>query len=260
MPRDLGAPRSESQPSGLNARLPGPGTIPKLSGLKILSPSRSANDRTDPQNRAGRWTEEPLGLVRLVVGTIALAWTLIAILLAITGADPRALQLVGALWAIYGLTVAFLSGVLEPVIDGFFHLVSNSGTMRVAGGYSAIETLAARGHFQAAADAYAERARNTGQRVDATLRRAALLSGPLGQPETAAIELDNLRAGGRLRARDDFRVGLALVELYEQDLKDPGRAMAELRRLIDRYPTGQGARRLRVALAGLKAERFPDQT
>ena len=58
------------------------------------------------------------------------------------------------------------------------------------------------------------------------------------------------------RPRDDFRVGLALVELYEDDLKDPGRAMAELRRLIDRYPTSQGVRRLRVALASLKSERF----
>jgi hypothetical protein len=224
--------------------------------LKIFSPARSAIDRVDPRgDRAGRWTEEPLGLVRLVVGTIALVWTLIAVLLAVTGADQRALQLVGALWAIYGLTVGFLSGVLEPVIDGFFHLVSSSGVVRVGGGYSAIETLAARGHLQAAADAYAERARNKAHRVDATLRRAALLSGPLDQPETAAIELDNLRAAP-LRPRDDFRVGLALVELYEQDLKDPGRAMVELRRLIDRYPTAQGARRLRVALANLKAERF----
>jgi TolA-binding protein len=46
------------------------------------------------------------------------------------------------------------------------------------------------------------------------------------------------------------------VELYEHDLKDPGRAMAELRKLIDRYPTAQGARRLRVALSNLKSERF----
>jgi hypothetical protein len=225
--------------------------------LSLLSPFRSVIKRANaPVGRADRWTEEPLGLVRLVVGTIALVWTLIAVLLALTGADPRSLQLVGALWAIYGLVVGFLSGILEPVIDGFFHLVSNFGIVRVGGGYSAIETLVARGHVQAAADAYAERARNKPQRVDATLRRAALLSGPLGQPETAAIELDNLRAGGPLRPGDDFRVGLALVELYEHDLKDPGRAMAELRRLIDRYPTAQGARRLRVALAGLKAERF----
>jgi hypothetical protein len=229
--------------------------------LKISSPIRSAIDRADLRaDRAGRWTEEPLGLVRLVVGTIALVWTLIAILLAVTGADPRVLQLVGALWAIYGLTVGFLSGVLEPVIDGFFHVVSNFGIVRVGGGYSSIETLVARGHVQAAAEAYAERARDKAQRVDATLRRAALLSGPLGQPETAAIELDNLRATGSLRPRDDFKVGLALVELYENDLNNPGRAMAELRRLIDRYPTAQGARRLRVALASLKSERFRNST
>lgn len=191
-----------------------------------------------------------------MVGTIALVWTLIAVLLAFTGADPRALQLVGALWAIYGLTVGFLSGVLEPVIDGFFHLVSNAGLTRVGGGYSAIDTLVARGHLEAAAEAYAERARNKSERVDATLRRAALLAGPLAQPETAAVELDNLRVARRLGDRDDFRVGLALVELYEHDLNDPGRAMVELRRLIDRHPTARGARRLRVALASLKAERF----
>jgi hypothetical protein len=225
--------------------------------LSLFSPSRSEIDRTGPRlGRADRWTEEPLGLVRLVVGTIALVWTLIAVLLAVSGTDPKALQLVGALWAIYGLTVGFLSGVLEPVIDGFFHLVANAGLMRVGGGYSAIETLVARGHPEAAAQAYAERARNKSDRVDATLRRAALLAGPLGQPETAALELDNLRSAHRLGSRDDFRLGLALVELYEHDLSDPGRAMKELRRLIDRYPTARGARRLRVALAGLKSERF----
>ena len=224
--------------------------------MKLPASIRSAIDRPLSIERAHRWTEEPLGLVRLVVGTIALVWTLIAVLLAITGADPGALELVGALWAIYGLTVGLLSGVLEPVIDGLFRAVSNFGIMRVGGGYSAIETLASRGHFQAAADAYAERGRNKSERVDATLRRAALLAGPLNQSETAVIELDNLRRAHHLKPRDDFRVGLALVELYEHDLKDPGRAMAELRRLIDRYPTAQGARRLRVALASLKSERL----
>jgi hypothetical protein len=62
-----------------------------------------------------------------------------------------------------------------------------------------------------------------------------------------------------LSRRDDFRVGLALVELYEHHLADPGRAMAELRRLIDRYPTAQGARRLRNALADLKAQRYASE-
>jgi hypothetical protein len=194
-------------------------------------------------------------LVRLVVGMFALLGTLIAIVLGLSG-NPLALELVGALWAIYGLVVGFTSGVLEPVIDGLFHVLTNIGLMRAGGGYSAIETLVQRGNLAAAAEAYAERARNPNERVDATLRRAKLLAESLSSAETAALELDNLRDVAPLSNRDDFRVGLALVELYEGHLADPGRAMAELRRLIDRHPSARDARRLRTALAELKAERF----
>ena len=206
----------------------------------------------DPSYRA---TENPLGLVRLVVGSIALIGTILVVILALVTRDPRTLELVGALWAVYGLTVGFLFGVLEPAIEGLFQLLGNVGLVRAGQGYSSIETLVARGHIAAAADAYAERARNHAERAEATLRRAALLAGPLQEPETAAVELDNLRTAP-LSKRDDFRVGLALVELYEHHLADPGRAMAELRRLIDRYPTAQDARRLRTALAELKAARY----
>jgi hypothetical protein len=212
----------------------------------------------EPGNQAGTvppWTEEPFSLVRFVVGAIALLGTLLAAALALATRDRRMLELVGALWAVYGLTVAFLSGVLEPVIDGVFQLMANVGLMRAGGGYSAIEALAARGHSQAAVDAYAERARNPAERVEATLRGAALLAGPLAQPESAAVELEGLRSH-RLSSREDFQVGLALVDLYEHRLGDPGRAMAELRRLIDRYPTSRGARRLRSALSALKSQRF----
>lgn len=218
----------------------------------------------DPLERAGRepgtrqrWTEEPLSLVRVAVGAVALLCTALAIVLAIVTHDPRMLELVGALWAIYGFTIGFLSGVLEPVIDGLFRLFTNIGLVRAGGGYSAIETLAVRGHYQAAAEAYAERAQNPAERVEATLRRAALLAGPLAEPETAATELDSLRAH-RLSSRDDFRVGLALVDLYDHRLRDSGRAMGELRRLIDRYPTARDVRRLRTVLSRLKAERYAD--
>jgi hypothetical protein len=77
----------------------------------------------------------------------------------------------------------------------------------------------------------------------------------LAEPETAAVEVEGLRSHP-LSGRDDFRVGLALVDLYDHHLNDPGRAMVELRRLIDRYPTASGARRLRAALSALKSQRF----
>jgi hypothetical protein len=217
-------------------------------------------EQTTEKSGTGKpWTEEPFSLVRVAVGTVALLSTILAVVLAIVTRDPRMLELVVALWAVYGLTVGFLSGVLEPVIDGLFHLLINVGLMQVGGGYSAIETLEVRGHHQAAADAYGERARNPAERVEATLRRSALLAGPLQEPGAAAVELDALRAH-QLSGRDDFRVGLALVDLYEHRLNDPGRAMGELRRLIDRYPTARGARRLRAALGELKAQQHADTT
>jgi hypothetical protein len=210
----------------------------------------------DAAEKTGAATEEPLGLVRLVVGTIALLGTLLAAALAITGVEPRAIELIGALWAVYGLTVGLVSGVLEPVVDGLSRAFTDAGLVRAGGGYSAIETLEAQGHLAEAAESYAERARNRPERVEATLRRATLLAGPLSQPEIAAAELSNLRTASPLSERDDLRVGLALINLYEHGLQDPGRAMAELRRLLDRYPAGRGARRLRVALSSLKSQRF----
>ena len=145
----------------------------------IFSPLLSA------LQKASRSVEEPLGLVRLIIGVFALLGTLIAVVVGVI-TEPRMLELVGALWAVYGLVVGVTTGVLEPAIDGFFQLMANVGLMRAGGGYSGIETLAIRGHPQAAAEAYAERARNPAERVEATLRRAALLAGPLSEPESAA--------------------------------------------------------------------------
>jgi hypothetical protein len=101
-------------------------------------------DQVNPRPPS-RWTDEPFDLVRLAVGSLAILGTILAVILAIAARDPRMLEMVGALWAVYGLTVGFLSGVLEPVIDGFFQLVSNAGLRRVGSGFSGIETLEVQG-------------------------------------------------------------------------------------------------------------------
>ncbi|MGH7580217.1 MAG: tetratricopeptide repeat protein [Gemmatimonadales bacterium] len=198
-------------------------------------------------------SDEPLRFLRITAGVLLLFGTLVAIALALWGIAPRALLLVGMFWAIYGFIVGLTSGILEPAIEGLSRMLADFGLVRVGGGYSAIETLVVRGHLDAAAEAYRERAERPRDRVEATVRRAALLAGPLAQPETALVELESLRRSP-LSPADDLRVGAALVELYDRRLGDPGRAMAELRRLIDRYPDSRSARRLRHALAELKAE------
>jgi hypothetical protein len=200
--------------------------------------------------------ENPFGLLRIAVAVILLVASAAATLIALSGVEPRALEIVGVCWAVYGFTVALVDGFLEPVVEGVARALQNVGLRRVGGGYSAIEALVAGGHFAAAAEAYAERVRDQPRSADAVLRRAALLAGPLRQPESAAAELDALRSSAPLGPEDDIRVGLALAELWEHRLEQPGRAMRELRRLLDRYPSNRRMRQIRGELADLKAAPF----
>ena len=154
--------------------------------------------------RAGGSSDEPLRLLRITVGILLLLGTAVAVALAVSGAEPRALRLVGMFWAIYGFIVGLTSGVLEPVIEGLARVLADLGLNRRCGGYS-----------------YRERAQRPADRVEATVRRATLLGGPLRQPETALVELEALRRG-KLTPAEDVRVGVALVDLYERRLGDPG--------------------------------------
>ena len=45
-----------------------------------------------------------------------------------------------------------------------------------------------------------------------------------------------------------------LVDLYLGPLKDPGRALVELRRLADRYPGSTAAKHAKMAIANLKPD------
>jgi hypothetical protein len=246
--RDLGRPRDDvNLPHQLAAGSSDP-YVWALTPPNPLDPP-GVRDRTS--------IEDPLTLARIAVAGILLFATIVALLLWATGLVPKALVLVGVLWALYGFALGLLGGVLEPMIDGLGRAFGDVGLIRAGSGYSAIETLVAQGRYDEAAEAYRERAQVSADRAEATLRRAALLAGVLHEPETAAVELENLRtAGHHLTPAEDIRVGLALAEVAEHRLGDPGRAMVELRRLIDRYPSGRHLRRLRAELAELKEQRF----
>jgi len=213
-----------------------------------MSPLRPARVSNSDRN--------PLDLARLVIGGLLLFGTVVALLLWATGMVPRALLLVGAFWALYGAFTAVLDGILDPLIDFSVNLLQNVGLMRAGGGYSGIESLEARGFYDEAASEYLTQAHGGAGDAEAMVRRAALLAGSLKSPEAAAAELHNFRDTRRLRPADDVRVGLALADLYEHRLASPGKAMGELRRLIDRYPGARDTRRIGSTLAALRQERF----
>jgi hypothetical protein len=180
------------------------------------------------RDRARTLDTDPLRYLRGVLGFFLGSGALIALVLGLTGVAPKALLLAGVLWALLGVLTGIVDLVLEPLGE-------------LAGG-----ALARLGFAPARPD-----------RVTALLEHAGELAGPLQQPEAAVAELLALqRSEAAQRPGDDIRIGLALAELYERQLQDPGRALGELRRLIDRHPQLRQAARLRARLAELRARHF----
>jgi hypothetical protein len=88
--------------------------------------------------------------------------------------------------------------------------------------------------------------------VDARVRAAELYAGKKANPRRAAELFRAAQSIPTISAGDDVYVTHRLVDLYTGPLGVPGRALVELRRLIDRYPKGTTADRSREALAKLK--------
>jgi hypothetical protein len=184
------------------------------------------------RTRAAEAAENPLAMLRLAAGGLLLGATVVALMLALAGLGWKGVQLAGALWALYGLVVGGIA-LVDPSLEGLARALQSAGLMRAGGGYSAIETMVIQGRT-------------------ATLRRAGILAGAMGDPAAAAQALLDLRDSSPLAAADDLRVGLALADLYERQLDDAGSAMRELRRLIDLHPGARSRRRLLARLTDLK--------
>ena len=124
---------------------------PYFADLRLPSLLQHALDRVHGP------ADEPLRLLRVTAGVLLLFGTIVAVALALSGVAPRALQLAGVFWAIYGFVVGLTSGVLEPAIEGMVHVLSDWGLVRSGGGYSGIEALVVRGNFAAAAEEHGVR-------------------------------------------------------------------------------------------------------
>lgn len=201
---------------------------------------------------------DPLGILRLALSGLLIFATVVALVLGLTGIEPRALLLAGGLWGVYGLVRATVSGILAPGAELMGELLSNGGVDRVPSEHSEIHALAAQGHYQDAAERWWRLVVDGEAPAAAILHRAALLAGPLKEPGSAVAELTQYRDAPRLplTPEEDVGIGLALVDLYEHRLQDPARAMYELRRLLDLHPEMRHVKLIRAALTDLKERRF----
>ena len=150
--------------------------------------------------------EDPLVLVRIGAALLLAFGTIVAVTFWIAADDTRFLRLILGLWGVYGFTVGVVDGLLSPLVDGAARALQGLGA-RARPDFASIDALMAGGHYAMAAERYQE-----------------------------------MRAGASLTQDEDLRAGLALVSLHENQLGQPGRAVTELSRLVERYAgTRRGA-------------------
>ncbi|HTR79451.1 MAG TPA: hypothetical protein VMH39_15140 [Gemmatimonadaceae bacterium] len=90
-------------------------------------------------------------------------------------------------------------------------------------------------------------------RIDLRLRAAEAYAREAHDPVRAAELFRAAQRAPGVSMGDDIYATNRLVDLLAGPLAQRGQALAELRRLIDRYPASQGAANARAALAAMKA-------
>lgn len=166
---------------------------------------------------------------------------------------------------VIGVVVSFYTGKLiaRTVLNSSARMASgiyspDGASTAYTPSFSHIETLEIRGDLDGAAEAW-ELAVHEQPSSALTIVRAADFHLRARQDARTAVEL-YLRARALGTGNDDLRryVQQKLVDLYLGPLGDEGRALVELRRLIDAFPGTREAEGARAALADIKARRSPD--
>ena len=171
------------------------------------------------------------------------------------------LPLIGALigWAVVGVYALFLFLVIEPGGDALGRVLVSSGssTPSVAQ-HSNIETMVTRGEYARAAQAY--QAAIDGSPAD------LVACEKLGQLALRELKdypraVQAYREAEKRSPEPRRQAGYALLVagIYRDNLKDYGKTIVELRRLLARYPDVPNADRLRAEIDELKAMHFEAQ-
>jgi len=161
-----------------------------------------------------------------------------------------------------GLAGAFVWGGLRfatLVGNSFAHFVLPSGkSTPYEHQFSREESLAARGDIAGALEeleagiAATPIADPAG--INVRLRAAELYMGKGNDPKRAAALFREIQRFPALSASQDVYVSNRLIDLLLGPLRQPNRALVELRRIIDRYPNSAVAAHSRAAIVTIKRQ------
>jgi len=161
-----------------------------------------------------------------------------------------------ALFSVIGLVVHYI------VVHGAARLVSHAVLADRRGfsgsGYSHIEALEARGDVAGALAAWEDTIRNEPTAFAARLHAADLYVTHQVDAQRAAALFREVRLHAAAPVETQRYASQRLIDLYLGVLQAPGKAMAELSRSIEQWPSARETAGAREALRRLKAEHLKD--
>ena len=186
---------------------------------------------------------------------------------AITFAAIMLLAAQGGSVSFGGLAAAFILSVLVSGVVYFVAMKLTDGAGAVAKSFmmpsgnstpyeqtfSYQEALAIRGDIDGALESYEAIIAEQPAAVAPRLKAAEHYAKGNRNPARAAELFREIRDIAGVPTRDAVYSSSRLVDLYEGPLNDPGRALVELRRIIERYPGSAVAQHARTALPAMKA-------
>lgn len=149
------------------------------------------------------------------------------------------------------LTILKISDSAGAVAKGFTLPSGDSTPYEQTFSYQ--ESLAARGDVAGALESYEAVIAEQPAAVSPRMRAAEHYAKNSRNPTRAAELFKEIRAIPGVTTRDALYASNRLVDLYDGALNDPGRALVELRRIIEEHPGSNIAKHARTALPALKA-------
>ncbi len=198
----------------------------------------------DRQGAAAADTVRAVAYGVMVLGIATSAWLL--------NGGRLSLAVLGV-FVVCGAVVTGVSMMLSGAAGaGWQRIMASGASTPYEEQFSYQDSLVMRGQVREALASYEAVIAEQPSAAAPRLRAAALYVSRGGDPSRAAALAREVQRIPGVAAKDDIAASNRLVELLSGPLGETGRAMVELRRLIDRHPGTDAAARARLTLAELK--------
>jgi tetratricopeptide (TPR) repeat protein len=155
--------------------------------------------------------------------------------------------------AVLGYGVVWLSTLITNAAgNAYKHLMVDGSSTPYKEQYSYQQALVMQGKLDEAIESYEAVIAEKPNAADACIKAAELYAREKSNPVRAAELFREVQRIPGVSIGDDVYAANRLIDLLNGPLNEPGRALVELRRMIEKYPGSAAASHARDAIAALK--------